>query len=155
MPYKFIFSFILATVWSGNCIADGPQSTPNVATAPQEIGMCVGRGGLNNLAFWGAVGSTCNGLIEWGRFEKPASLQVKEICACKSSKPNVNGVTFWGPKGEPCMGSVSEGSYVSSCKPIESIAIASCVGRGGVTGQRLYGPKGSSCGGFDNWGPYE
>ena len=120
----------------------------------QSIGVCLGKGGLKNIAFGGATGNSCNGLIEWGRYELSGS-QKEEICSCKGTQTNINGVTFWGPKGEPCTGWVGAGMYVANCQPLKATTLASCVGRGGVAGHRLYGPKGMACGGFANWGNYE
>lgn len=152
---KKIDLILVCTALLAGCTLMSAEAQDASIKHHQDIGICLGKGGLNNYAFWGPVGSSCNGLIEWGTYEKTSPEKVKEFCSCKSNRPNINGVTFWGPKGEACTGWVGSGMYVAGCKSLESTAIASCVGRGGLAGHRLYGPKGASCGGFDSWGVYE
>jgi hypothetical protein len=152
-------SIVVRADW--NPLGGGKLELPAIAQVPPPylpphlvtLGTCKGYGGLTGVTFWGPVGSNCNGLKEWGKYQTDLSNPKDKICSCKGHG-GVEGITLWGPKGEACGGFPEWGTYSESCVNRTESEICSCIGRGGLEGHEIWGAKNQICGGFINWGLY-
>lgn len=137
-------------------IAATPKDVPE-PPRPVSMGSCLGRGGVDGVQFWGPEGQHCNGIPEWGAYQRTSSdPSPTRLCSC-TGKGGVDGVRLWGPEGKTCANIPAWGKYDQQCVSATSATICNCFGHGNILDRHLiWGPQGKDCGGMTDprWGTY-